>query len=339
MASGRRGGRFDISRIWSVAAILTPLLLATCDAAVEYAEPSTPVPTHGLGQRSASPEPREQTGFVVVAVGDIACDPTSPAFSGHDPSQCQHRATAALVGSADAVFALGDLQYESGSLSDYLAGYDQTWGRFAGITYPTPGNHDFGTLDAEGYFDYWNSTERPTGVDGSSSYSFDLGAWHVVSLDSTCNPSCAEGSQQDAFLERDLAGSKKRCILAFWHHPFFNSGTVHGEEMLTNVGAFWDDLFAAGGDVVLNGHEHNYQRYAEQDPSGRTTTSGIRQFVVGTGGISLYGMLDRKDPNYQAGDATHFGLLRLFLRDHSYSWEFAEVGGEVLDHGGPTRCD
>jgi hypothetical protein len=126
--------------------------------------------------------------------------------------------------------------------------------------------------------------------------------------------------------------------LAFWHHPYFNSGTVHGEEGLANVRVFWDDLFAAGADVVVNGHEHNYQRYAEQDPSGRATTSGIRQFVVGTGGISHYGMLERKDPNYQAGDSAHFGVLRLSLGDSSYSWKFVGVGGKVLDRGGAT-CD
>jgi hypothetical protein len=337
MAGGRRLGRFDMRRIWSAAAFLMSLTLATCEAAVEHAEPSTPA--HGWDERSASPEPREQTGFVVAAVGDIACDPTSPAFGGHDSGQCQHRATAALVGSADAVFALGDLQYESGSLSGYLAGYDRSWGRFAQITYPAPGNHEHETPGAEGYFDYWRSKERPTGRARSGAYSFDLGAWHIVSLDSSCTPSCGEGSPQDAFLERDLAGSKSRCILAFWHHPYFNSGTVHGEESLANVRVFWDDLFAAGADVVVNGHEHNYQRYAEQDPSGRATTSGIRQFVVGTGGKSHYGMLDRKDPNYQAGDSTHFGVLRLFLRDSSYSWEFVGVGGKVLDRGGSTGCD
>ena len=283
--------------------------------------------------------PPEETGSVVVAVGDIVCDPTSAVFDGNDPAQCQHRATASLVGNADAILALGDLQYEHGSLSEYLAGYDRTWGRFAEITYPAPGNHEHETPGVEGYFDYWDSEGRPTGRARSGAYSFDLGAWHIVSLDSSCGPSCEGSSSQDAFLEQDLAGSKNRCILAFWHHPYFNSGRVHGEERPANVRAFWDDLYAAGADVVVNGHEHNYQRYAEQDPSGQATRSGIRQFVVGTGGTRHYAMLDRKDPNYQAGDATHFGVLRLFLRDRSYSWEFVEVGGEVVDRGGPNGCD
>jgi hypothetical protein len=329
----------DVRCIRLIAGLLAALLLVTCDAPVQHAEPSTPSPTDQREGRSASPEPFEEAGSLVVAVGDITCDPTSPAFDGHDPDQCQQRATADLVRQADAVLALGDLQYEDGGLSEYLAGYDRTWGPFAEITYPTPGNHDHQTPGARGYFDYWNSKERPTGRNGSSAYSFDLGAWHIVSLDSSCGLPCAEGSPQNAFLEQDLAASKNRCILAFWHHPYFNSGTVHGEEMPTNVAVFWDDLLAAGADVIVNGHEHNYQRYAEQDSSGHATTSGIRQFVVGTGGRSLYGMLERKDPNYQAGDATHFGVLRLFLRDRSYEWEFVAVGGKILDRGGPTRCD
>ena len=268
-------------------------------------------------------------------MGDIVCQPGSTSFSGQDPSQCQHRETAALVGNADAVLALGDLQYEDGSLLAFRAGYDRTWGRFARFTYPTAGNHEFHTRGAEGYFDYWASRGRPTGSRRTASYSFDLGAWHVISLDSTCGPACAP---RDAFLKRDLASNLSECTLAFWHHPYFNSGAVHGEEMLGNVRSLWDQLFAAGADVVVNGHEHNYQRYAPQGPSGRATPEGIREFVVGTGGRSHYGLLDEKDPNYQTGDATHFGVLRLFLRAGSYSWEFVATGGSLVDRGGPTPC-
>ena len=272
----------------------------------------------------------------MVAVGDIACDPATPGFDGSDPDVCQDRATAALVGDADAVLALGDLQYERGSPSAFRAGYDRSWGRFADITYPTPGNHEYETPGVVGYLDRWASNGRPTGDRRSGSYSFDLGAWHLISLDSNC-VGCGEGSPQDDFLERDLARTTSECILAYWHHPLFNSGTVHGEEMLSNVRTFWDDLFASGADVVLNGHEHNYQRYAEQSPDGRATRRGIREFVVGTGGRSLYGLLARKDPNYRAG-AIRFGVLRLSLRDTSYTWAFVGIDGAVLDRGGPTSC-
>lgn len=333
-----RPGDPGVKLAHAIASILGSCLVVACHAAVERPEPTTPAPTPPP-VRSAAPEQPGERGLLVVAVGDIVCDPTSSAFDGGDPSQCQHRATAALVRDADAVLALGDLQYEHGSLSAYRAGYDRTWGRFAGITYPAPGNHEHETPGAEGYFDYWRSKDRPTGGSGRGYYSFDLGSWHLVSLDSSCGASCGEGSPQDAFLERDLAGTRSECILAFWHHPYFNSGSVHGEEMLANVRVLWDDLFAAGADIVVNGHEHDYQRYAKQDPFGRATPRGIREFVVGTGGKSHYGLLDEKDPNYQTGDATHFGVLRLFLGDGSYAWAFVGVGGSVLDRGGPTRCN
>jgi acid phosphatase type 7 len=316
-------------------------LVASCDGSPGRGVPNTRAPTASPTPPrspvpSAFPSP-EDTEIVLVAAGDLVCNPAEPAFDGSDPSQCQHRATAALVGDADAVLVLGDLQYERGSLGAFRGGYDRSWGRFADITYPALGNHDRQTTGAAGYFDYWVSKGRPTGDRRSGFYSFDLGTWHLIALDSTCLSGCGEGSAQDAFLERDLARARSECVLAYWHHPLFNSGAVHGEEMLPNVRALWDDLFAAGADVVLNGHEHNYQRYAEQSPAGDATPRGIRQFVVGTGGRSLYELLDRKDPNYEVG-AVRFGVLRLFLHDASYSWEFVGVGGAVRDRGGPTSC-
>ena len=317
--------------------------MAACDGG---AGPATPSPSPITSSPSASaspapttpsPEPPEEEEIVVVAVGDLVCNPVEPAFDGRDPGQCQHRATAALVQDADAVLALGDLQYERGSPGAFQGGYDRSWGRFADITYPTPGNHEWHTSGAAGYFDYWASKGRPTGGRRSGFYSFDLGAWHLISLDSTCLVVCGEGGAQDTFLERDLERTRSECIIAFWHHPLFNSGAVHGDEMLPNMRALWDDLFAAGADVVLNGHEHNYQRYAEQSPDGLATARGIRQFVAGTGGRNLYDLVDRKDANYEAG-AVRFGVLRLFLRDTSYSWEFVGVDGSVVDRGGPTNC-
>jgi acid phosphatase type 7 len=274
-----------------------------------------------------------------VAVGDIVCEPTDGDFGGSDPNECQHRATAKLIDDADAVLGLGDLQYDHGTLGEYLAAYDPTWGRFASITYPAPGNHEHETAGARGYFDYWRLKHRPTGRP-IGAYGFDLGSWHLIGLDSSCFAvECAEGSPQDDFLERDLAATSKPCILAYWHHPYFNSGEVHGEEMLPGVRAFWDDLLAARADVILNGHEHDYQRYGKQDVGGRARPDGIREFVVGTGGKSHYDLLEHKDPNYQAGDDTHFGVLKLFLAEDSYRWEFVAVGGAVLDRGGPTRCN
>ena len=277
---------------------------------------------------------------VVAAAGDIACESSESDLDGGDPNQCQARATADLLAKADAVIPLGDLQYPDGTLESYDQGYDPTWGKFADESYPAPGNHDYHVAGADGYFDYWTSKDRPTGPRGSGYYSWDLGSWHLISLNSNCDDvACEEGSPQNDFLEQDLAGTTKRCVLAYWHHPLFNSGEVHGSSVPSGAEAFWQDLSAAGADIVLNGHEHNYQRYGKQDASGRAMSSGIREFVAGTGGKSHYGLLDEKDPNYETGNATHFGVLLLHLGDDSYSWEFVAVSGAVLDAGGPVPCN
>ena len=147
---------------------------------------------------------------------------------------------------------------------------------------------------------------------------------------------CAEGTPQNDFLERDLATTTKPCILAYWHHPLFNSGSMHGASRPA-IG-FWNDLFAAGADLILNGHEHNYQRYGKQTPLGEATAEGIREFVIGTGGKGFYTLLDSKDANFEVG-STAFGVLRLYLSDTSYRWEFVGLGGDVLDAGGPVACN
>jgi hypothetical protein len=322
----------------AVRSVLALVLLAACQAPARRQEPtspSSPNPTPTPSEDASAP--RGLDTVEVVAVGDIVCEPGTSAFDGGDPSQCQHRATARLVGDADALLALGDLQYEHGSLSAYRAGYDPTWGRFADITYPTPGNHEYETSGADGYFAYWGSKGRPTGTPGRARYGFDLGSWRVLSLDSNCL-ACEEGSAQDVYLERTLARTTEECVLAFWHHPYFNVGSVHGDEVLANVRTLWDDLSAAGVDLVLTAHEHNYQRYAKQDPTGHADPRGIREFVVGSGGKSLYG-IDEEDPNLEGADSAHFGVLRLFLGERSYSWEFVGTGGSILDRGGPTRCN
>ena len=280
--------------------------------------------------------PAPGAAAILAAAGDIVCDPTSANFVGADPAGCQHRATSDLLAGADAVVPLGDLQYEAGTLDEFSQGYDPSWGLYAAMTYPVPGNHEYGIDGAPGYFDYWASEQRPTGEAASGYYSFDLGSWHLIALNSASG-CCEEGSAQDAFLEQDLAATTQRCIAAYWHHPLFNSGTVHGDESFT--GPLWTDLYAAGADIVLNGHEHNYQRYAKQDPFGVPTPIGIREFIVGTGGKGHYGLLEVKDANYEFGNTTDFGVLRLQLFEDSYSWEFVGVDGAVLDSGGPVPCN
>lgn len=275
----------------------------------------------------------------LAAAGDVVCSPDRRDFDGSNPSDCQHRATAALLAGADAVAPLGDLQYPDGRLEYFMQAYDPSWGVYASKTYPVPGNHEYNIAGAQGYFDYWTSKGRPTGVSGQGYYSYDLGGWHVIALNSSRSCSevpCAEGSPQNNWLETDLAATTKSCILAYWHHPRFNSGSGHGDAPAT--APLWDDLYAARADVVLSGHEHNYQRYAKQDPAARAVSNGIRQFVVGSGGSRLTPM-GIEDPNFEYGNGDDFGVLKLTLASTSYSWQFVNIAGTVLDSGGPVPCN
>ena len=302
-----------------------------CTDAADSDETDLPAPTD-------PPAPGDVT---VAAAGDIVCSPTSSAYAGLDPARCQHRETDDLLSGADAVFALGDLQYPAGALDRFNLAYDPTWGQFAGVTFPVPGNHEYQTVGAQGFLDYWASKGRPTG--GTNGYhSFDLGAWHVIALNTSGHgcadgPQCSEESPQNDFLEQDLAATTKECIVALWHAPLFNSGTRHGAAPA--VRPFWDDLYAAGADIVLNGHEHSYQRFAKQDPSGNAVATGIRQFVVGTGGAEHYALLTTPVPNLEYGNADSFGVLKLTLGTDGYSWRFVDVTGAVLDSGGPVPCN
>jgi acid phosphatase type 7 len=258
---------------------------------------------------------------VITAAGDI-----SPRNLGNQVDTSDR----VLAINATIALTLGDNQYPDGLLADYLAFYDPTWGRFKSRTRPVPGNHEYQTRGAAGYFGYFGSLARPR---GASYYSFDLGGWHLVALDS--NISRGAGSPQEEWLRANLEATNQRCILAFWHHPRCSSGTHHGGD--PSVGAFWNALYAAGADVVLNGHEHNYERFGRQDPNARAGAAGIRQFVVGTGGAGHYGF-GAPDPNSQVRDASTFGVLKLTLHAASYEWEFVAADGAVVDSGGPDAC-
>ena len=255
---------------------------------------------------------------VIVAAGDIAC-PNRPCDS--------HRQTARLIGRIGprAVLALGDNQYDDGALVDYKASYDPTWGRFKGRTHPTPGNHEYHTLGADGYFDYFGArAHRGSG----GVYSFTIGRWHLVSIDS------GRGTISDRQLwrvRRNLRTDRHRCELAYWHHPRWSSGTQHGSN--GSMGPLWKVLYRHGVDVVLNGHEHNYERFALMNPAGRPAPhAGIREFVVGTGGRGLYD-LGIPIGGSQTRIDNRFGVLRMVLHPRSYQWQFIGVRGAVLDRG------
>ncbi len=263
---------------------------------------------------------------MLVAAGDIACAPGGVPVAG----ECQMEATAALVESldADVVAPLGDLQYERGEAANFAGSYDKTWGRFRDRTHPAPGNHEYAGGQAQGYFGTFGAAAD--GVDGRGWYSYDLGAWHVVVLNSVCSAvgGCGEGSPQLAWLREDLAARKAKCTLAYWHHPRWSSG-FHGSD--DGYEPFWQALTAAGADVVLSGHDHDYERFAPRD--------GLRQFVVGTGGRSLYPVVARESGSEIVDTAT-FGVLALTLRPNGYDWRFVPVpgGSSTFTDGGSAGC-
>ena len=245
-------------------ALTTP---STASRRLSSREVSTQSPQ--LVVRTASPEYP-----LVAAGGDIACDPASSRFAGGagTSSSCRQRATSDLMlgRPLSALLVLGDIQYEEGTLSAFQASYHPSWGRLNSIVRPVPGNHEYETPGAAGYFDYFNGPgvqNGPGGARGKGYYSFDVANWHIIALNSNCTEAggCEEGSAQNEWLEADLAAHPSTCTLAYWHHPRFSSGP-HGNS--TSVRPFWDDLYAAGADVVLNGHDHLYERFARQDPAG-----------------------------------------------------------------------
>lgn len=285
----------------------------------------------------------EQAAVTVMAVGDIACDPTSPDFHGGqgDAKFCQEKATSDLVAQAhpDAVLALGDNQYENATLSAFQASYDPTWGRFKAITYPVPGNHEYQTPGAAGYFAYFGSLARN---DPGGYYSFDLGAWHFIALNSECDEpgvgGCGLGSLQERWLLSDLAAHRASCTLAFWHEPRFTSGRNGNHPALQ---AFWNDLYAFGAALVLNGHDHIYERFTPQNPQQQADPHGIREIIAGGGGNNHQPNFGTLQPNSVVRDKTTYGVLQLTLRDGSYDWQYLpaqQAGNGTFTDKGSGIC-
>jgi alkaline phosphatase len=274
------------------------------------------------GPSPAEPSPAEPSpadSVRVIAAGDIArCD--SKADEG----------TAALVASMPGtVLALGDDAYENGSATDFAKCYGPSWGPLLDRTRPTPGNHDHNTAGAAAYFDYFGDRAGPN---GRGWYSFELGAWHIVALDSECAPvgGCGPGSPQGRWLSDDLSAHPAACLFAFWHRPRFSSG-LHGSDR--SVDGLWRTLAGAGADIVLNGHDHDYERFDPLAADGSPDPSGIREFVVGTGGAGLRPFV-RRVPSSAFRDATDHGVLALTLSAVGYDWAFLKTpDGTVVDRG------
>ena len=307
---------------WStrVAAACATLLSASILTAVAeggggpYVEAAHPQAHRGTDRPAHDPS--------VVAAGDI-----SPAAKGAQVG------TSNLVRwlNPTRVLTLGDNQYPRGSLADFRRYYAATWGRFKARTRPTPGDHDYGTPNAGGYFAYFGALARPN---GRSFYSFNLGGWHIVSLNSNTDHSAT--SPQGRWLHQNLAATRQRCVLAYWHSPRFTSGGHHGNDY--SVSAFWAALYNRRADIVLNGDSHNYERFAQQTPARTASRTGIREFVVGTGGVGTYPFRGVLQPHSQKRIAGVYGVLRLILHPKSYEWRFVTPSRRVLDRGGPVHC-
>jgi fibronectin type III domain protein/calcineurin-like phosphoesterase family protein len=281
--------------------------------------------------------PGPGTDAVVFAAGDIACN-----SSVATPTSCRQGPTSDILvnGGPDAVLPLGDLQYPSGALSTFQTHYDPSWGRVrlgqggAPLTRPAPGNHEYQTTGAAGYFSYFGAA---AGDPTKGYYSYDVGAWHLIALNSNCGKvgGCSTSSAQYAWLAQDLAhpDNQAACTLAYWHHPRWTSPS-EGHSSNVSVDPLWDLLVARGADVVLSGHNHHYERFALQNGAGVLDPfAGVRQFVVGTGGKN-HVVPTSFAPNSEARDTTTFGVLKLSLHPDSYDWNFVpEAGGTFTDSG------
>ena len=274
-----------------------------------------------------------------AATGSPTPVASAPVFVGAgDISSCHNdgdEQTASLLdGIQGTVFTLGDNAYGDGSAENYASCYAPTWGRHRDRTRPVPGNHDYNTPGASGYFNYFGPS---VGDPSQGYYSYDLGTWHIIALNSNCEDigGCGDNSAQVAWLRADLAAHPAQCTLAYEHHPRFSSSKHGNDDELQPI---WTVLYDNGADVVLSGHDHVYERFAPQDPTGQSDPDrGIRQFVVGTGGAGLYEFKDIKPNSEVQNNETH-GVLKMTLEPGSYTWEFVPVAGSSFTDSGTAPC-
>jgi hypothetical protein len=272
-----------------------------------------------------------------------AQDSTDPVFVGAgDIASCNSQGDEATANLLDkipgTVYTTGDNAYESGTATEFANCYTPSWGRSSikDRTYPAVGNHEYQTEGATGYFAYFGAR---AGDPTKGYYSYNLDEWHVVALNSMCEKvgGCGATSPMVTWLKDDLAANPKTCTLAYFHHPLFSSGSSHGGN--SKMKPSWEVLYAANADVVLNGHVHNYERFAPQTPSGvADPEQGIREFVVGTGGKSLHAF-NSPVSNSEVRDASTDGVLKLTLHPTSYDWQFVRAPSETIGDTGSTSCD
>jgi acid phosphatase type 7 len=324
---------------------------SSVEPAAEWTTAGCTVACHGTyltalrrdGQPGPPPQPPPPDP-VIAAAGDIACDPLSSSFNSGfgTPTACRQLHTSDLLVGRDlaAVLPIGDLQYPNGELADFQQSYHPSWGRFKALTHPVPGNHEYRTSGAAGYFDYFNgpgNADGPAGERGKGYYSYDVGSWHLIALNSSCSDAggCSAGSPQERWLRAELESNQADCTLAYWHHPRFSSGP-HGSDQDTQP--LWRALWEGGAEAVLSGHDHTYERFAPQDARGALDgTYGVRQFVAGTGGKELYSFTSIQ-PNSRVRDQSSYGVLVLTLHSDSYDWRFEPAAGSSFSDAGSARC-
>jgi len=293
------------------------LLLATCIEDVPTSSSPQPAPPLPIPISAATPS---GSASLLIGAGDIArCDRTND------------QATALLLNAypSAAVFTTGDNINGNGSLTDFTNCYDPSWGQAKARTRPSVGEKDYKTAGAAGFFNYFGTA---AGDSAKYYYSYNLGAWHVMVLND--NIAMAAGSAQEQWLRAELAANTRQCTLAYWHHPRFSST---GTNNLASVKPLWDALYAYHADVVLNAHYNNYERFAPQSPTAVADPSGMREFIVGTGGQDLQKPGGAK-PNSQVRNGTTYGVLLLTLDTLSYSWQFVPIAGQTFTDTGSTDC-
>jgi hypothetical protein len=319
----RRVGRFA----WTLLASSSLLVIGAGTSLAQ--EPAAKSPRTAKTSSDAGKNTSPDT-FTLVGAGDIVgCSDMSGA-----------EATAKLIDAIPGtVFAAGDLAYQRGTYEEFQKCYGPTWGRFKARTRSTPGNHEYNGATATGYFRYWDGR---AGDPGKGYYSYDLGSWHIVVLNTNCGSSelggCAEGSPEETWLKQDLAAHPSACTLAYGHHALFSSGLLPKHAEHPELRAFWQELYDAHADLVLAGHEHSYERFAPQNPEGNPDPDhGIREIVVGTGGRS-HTPLGYAKPNSEVRDDKTYGVLKLTLSPGKYRWEFIPVPGKPFRDSGEGIC-
>ena len=296
-----------------------------------------------VGLVASVPRAAAATDPVVAAAGDIACAPPGTRTA----SKCHQAATADLLAGADAVLPIGDEQYNCGQLSAFNQVYDASWGQYKSVSNPAVGDNEYAgngcsTPGASGYFTYFGDRATPQEPGCTASckgyYSYDVGAWHVVALNSECTQpgvgGCSASSPQVQWLKADLAAHPNTCTLAYFHRPYFSDkgGTV------AKVKQLFTALYNGGADVLLVGHQHIYERFRPQSPSGAAATNGVRQFIVGTGGRSQTTPASPPPAGSEKQNSGTFGVLKLTLHPTSYDFQFVPEAGKTFTDTGTQAC-